>query len=76
MLLKQSQNEKIKSYSRKLAKLVSSAVQGTVGGGGGSVSNSRTPNAKKKLKTSTVIGMNPALVQSVNNPQMIKTRSG
>ena len=53
--IKQSQNEKIKSYSRKLAKLVSSGVSA----GGGSASNSRTPNAKKKLKPTTLAMGNP-----------------
>jgi hypothetical protein len=49
--LNQDQSEKIKSYSRKLAKLVSSGVIGA-NIGGGSVSNSRTPISKKKVRSS------------------------
>lgn len=62
----QSQNDKIKSYSRKLAKLVSSGVSG-----GGSNSNTRTPNGKKKLKTSHIGGINPALGSSINQASSI-----
>ena len=46
----------MKSYSRKLAKIVQSGVSG----GGGSASNSRTPNAKKKMKPTT-LGLASAL---------------
>eukprot|EP00347_Sterkiella_histriomuscorum_P021796 403332737 len=71
--IKSSQNENMKSYSRKLAKIVQSGVSG----GGGSASNSRTPNAKKKMKPTT-LGLASALTQSINNTQgiMKSVRSG
>jgi hypothetical protein len=63
-------NEKVKTFSRKLARLVS--------GGGGS-SNSRTPNSKKKYSKQAQASSGTNVLSNVlNNPVSthLKLRSG